>query len=199
MQRWEVFTINDGKVGGLWREYADMTLRTRIVFLIEGEAEPYRAESVIRFQEDGNSWKHYIFQQEPGGVNVSSVRTDDRLGENTLPSYGEFMLLLDVIGSGAESEQYQRIQDSEPSAVPGEAEIRAAGIENVALPGGSQDCRRYEVQEGGKVVGTHWATAEGLVCSDWNGPISYPGPKDEVLDGLRPEILSFLRNGFQDA
>ncbi|WP_120002889.1 hypothetical protein [Nesterenkonia muleiensis] len=173
-----------------------MTLTTRIAFPLEGEAEAYRAESVVRFQDDGESWQHYTFRQEPGTVEASSVRTEDGLGEDTLPSYGEYLLLMDVIGSGAASEQYWRIQDSDPSAEPSLAEVRAAGIENVELPDGPQDCRRYDILESGARVGSHWATAAGLVRSDWNGPVSFYQSKEAVLEGLDPMISEFLISGF---
>ncbi|WP_150460253.1 hypothetical protein [Nesterenkonia ebinurensis] len=173
-----------------------MTLTTRIAFPLEGDKEVFRTESVIRFQDDGESWQHYAYRQEPGAAEASSVRTEDGFGENTLPSYGEYLLLMDVIGSGAASEQYWRIQDSDPSAKPSQAEVRAAGIENVELPDGPQDCRRYDILEAGARVGSHWATAAGLVRSDWNGPVSFHQSKEVVLGGLDPTISEFLVSGF---
>lgn len=171
-------------------------LTTRIAFSLDGESDIYRAESVIRFQDDGDSWRHYTFRQEPGAIEVGAVRTDDGFERNTLPSYGEFMLLIDMISSGASSEQYWRIRDSEPSATPASAEIRCVGIERVEVLDGPQDCRRYDVLSAGNQVGCHWASSDGLVRSDWNGPMSFPQSKEVVLTDLDPIITEFLINGY---
>jgi hypothetical protein len=205
MQRWEIFTIQGNRVGGLRREYADFVLSTRIAFRADPDDEAYLAESVIRFQDDGESWERFRFRQEPGGVDVDCVRLDAGLPENSLPSYGDYMLLLDVISEreagapyGEATESYLRLQDSDPgTGIP--AQIIAADTDVIDAGSGPVEAERLDVLQEGVVVGRHWVVDDVLVRSDWNGPISMRATADEVLADVEradPESARFLRDGF---
>lgn len=189
MRRWEKFILDGQRIGGLWREYSELSLTTRVAFRPERTSLPYCAESVIRFEPDGGSWAHYRFTQEPDGQRTEITRAEAGLGQDSLPSYGEYMVLLDLIGTGVPSRSYLRLQDSDPgrSAL---TVMRRAGRE--FLPDGSGEAERVEVVEDGATVGVHWIRDAALVRSDWNGPVSSPAERDAVLAGLGQELVDFL-------
>lgn len=205
MERWESFHVggeNAPKSGVLWRRYADRVLTTRIVFPV-GDGELFRAESVIRFQDDGESWERMEYRQEPDGAHAAVEREAAGLGEHTLPSYGEYLLLLDMVARDAQEvvrEEYTALADSDPIGSPGEeAAIEAAGTETVEVPGGGRECRRFDVLAGGRRTSSHWAADGAIVKSEWNGAESYPGEGEDVLAGLGEPVVAFATSGFRQA
>ncbi|MGO3151509.1 MAG: hypothetical protein ACTIJJ_02645 [Galactobacter sp.] len=205
MQRWEIVAINGNRVGGLWREFVDSTLTTRIGFRADPEQPNYLAQSVIRFQPDGEGWQRYRFRQDPGGVDVDCDRIAAGLPLNSLPSYGEYMLLLDVISQreagasyGEATQTYVRLQDSDPT-MSRPARIVVADTDVIHVDGRQVEAERLEVLQEDVVVGRHWVAEDALVRSDWNGPVSWRVSRDEVLgqvEGVSPEIARFLNDGF---
>ncbi|ROR71825.1 hypothetical protein [Bogoriella caseilytica] len=203
MERWESFYLGAGapQRGVLGRRYDHPELTTRIVFPI-GDGELFRAESVIRFEDDGQSWERAEYRQEPGGVSSAVDRDAAELGETTLPSYGEYLLLLDVVTREAQEparEEFLVLADSDPLAGAATAAIAAAGTETVDVPGGRRECRRFDVVAGGRRTSSHWAADGVVVKSEWNGAESYLGEREHVLAGLDEPILAFAISGFAEA
>ncbi|MPV36149.1 hypothetical protein [Georgenia subflava] len=195
-ERWESFHQEGRKVGALWRRFDDGVLSSRIAFPL-GDGQTYRAESVITFQADGASWASASYRQEPGDVASALARTAAGLGEDSLPSFGEFMLVLDLIASGGEAVEFQRLDDADPAARPARAVLTWQGTEKVGLADGPRECRRLDLLVDGERAGSHWADAGGVVKSEWAGAVSYPeATADDALAGLPPEIADFVRNGF---
>ncbi|MCK6210338.1 hypothetical protein KZX45_07250 [Georgenia sp. EYE_87] len=197
-ERWESFHEAGRKVGALWRRFEDGVLTTRIAFPL-GDGEDYRAESVIAFEGDGVTWAAARYRQDPGGAAADVTRAAAGLGADTLPSFGEFRLVLDLLGSGADSVTFRRLDDADPAGEPRRAVLSRAGTETVGLAAGPRQCLRLDLVVDGERAGSHWADAGSVVKSDWLGAASYPeASAGEALAGLPPRIVGFLRDGFGD-
>lgn len=195
-ERWESFHEAGRKVGALWRRFDDGVLTSRIAFPLDA-GETYRAESVITFEADGASWAAARYRQEPGAVASAVNRTAAGLGEDSLPSFGEYRLVLDLLGSGAGAVTFQRLDDAAPTVRPRRAVLSRRGTETVGLAAGPRQCLRLDLLVDGERAGSHWADAGGVVKSDWLGAQSYPeASAEEALAGLPPLIVAFLREGF---
>jgi hypothetical protein len=197
-ERWESFHEGGRKVGALWRRFDDGVLTTRIAFPL-GDGEDYRAQSVIAFEGDGVAWAAARYRQEPGGVASAVTRTATGLGADSLPSFGELRLVLDLLESGADSVTFQRLDDADPAGEPRRAVLSRRGTETVGLAAGPRQCLRLDLVVDGARAGSHWADAGGVVKSDWLGAESYlEASAGDALAGLPPQVVAFLRDGFGD-
>ncbi|GAA4288625.1 hypothetical protein [Georgenia daeguensis] len=196
-ERWESFHEAGRRVGALWRRFDDGVLTSRIAFPL-GDAEMYRAESVIAFEGDGVTWSATGYRQEPGGVASAVTRTAAGLGRDTLPSFGEFRLVLHLLETGAGSVTFRRLDDGTPDRGARPAVLSRVGTETVALPDGTGPCLRVDLLVDGERAGSHWSDADGVVKSDWLGAESYLVSAEDALAGLPPRIVAFLRDGFGD-
>ncbi len=200
-ERWEDFSFGGAKHGALYRRYCGGVLTSRIAFTEDDGT--YRAESVIHFSDDGQSWVRSSFQSghttEAIGAPAKVDREAAGLERNSLPSYGEVLLLLDMIASGSARADFLRLSDSEPTPdnqVP--STIEAVGEETVQLETGFHSlAMRLEVKERSKLVAIHWTVGGELVKSDWNGAESFlVAGADEALRGLDGDTATFLTRGF---
>ncbi len=192
-ERWEGFYQGGRKVGLLWRRYTGPVLTSRICFPVDGGH--YRAESVIRFDDSG-TWVSSAYRQRPGEVDVAVDRRTAGLDGHTLPSYGEFLMIQEMIASGAEQRSFGRLDDADPSATPSPATLRWRDTETVEVDGRPQPARRLELLVDSVAAGAHWEAGGRLVKSDWNGAHSTPGMPQVVQDGLDATVVAFIRHGF---
>ncbi|GAA4430306.1 hypothetical protein GCM10023169_33580 [Georgenia halophila] len=193
VERWESFHEGGHKIGGLWRLSEENDLFTRIGFSADGAI--VCAESVITFTGDGRTWVSSTYREEPGGVHVNVVREEAGLGEDTIPTYGEHMLVLDMIATGDDRRHVTRLMDSEPNDAE-TVSLTWAGPARSDLPEGPGEARRLDVRAGARRVGSYWVVDDEIVKSDWGGAESYPGTADDVIDGLDPAVAAFLVDGF---
>jgi hypothetical protein len=194
-ERWESFHERGRKVGALWRRFGDGVLTTRIAFPLD-VGETYRAESVIAFEDDARTWASSRYRQEPGAVASAVTRTAAGLGEDSLPSFAELRLVLDLLKTGAGAVTFRRLDDADPAREPRHAVLSRQGTEAVTLADGTRRCLRVDLLVDGERAGSHWADAGGVVKSEWLGAESYPASEEDALAGLPSHIVAFLRDGF---
>ncbi|WP_154796328.1 hypothetical protein [Occultella kanbiaonis] len=205
MDRWETFRSGtasspEAPDGALHRTFDDLVLRTRVAFPLAGGAH-YRAESVIRFAHGARTWESATFRSEPDGRHSNVDRVSAGLDADTMPSYGEFVLLADLIASGEPAVRYIRLDDSDPVGGADRATLERQGTETVTPPGGTPlEARRYGVVVDREQIGTHWVVEGRVELSDWNGATSvHVDSAATALAGLPDALLAFLREGFGSA
>ncbi|TDE98871.1 hypothetical protein EXU48_01330 [Occultella glacieicola] len=204
MDRWETF--HSGRSGTLehdgavHRLFDDLVLRTRIAFPIAG-AEYLRAESVVRFAHGARTWETSTYRAEPEAVRAQVDRVSAGLDTDTMPSYGEFLLLADLIASGEPAVRYIRLEDSDPVDGADRATLERQRPERVTPPGGTPvEAQRYGVVVDREQIGTHWVVDGRVRMSDWNGPVSvHVDSAGAALVGLPEAVVTFLREGFESA
>ncbi|CAM3505010.1 hypothetical protein OCAE111667_13100 [Occultella aeris] len=202
MDRWETFHSGSASSpgapdGALHRLFDDLVLRTRVAYPLDGDTY-YRAESVIRFAHGARTWEWATFRSEPDGQRSNVDRLGSGLDADTMPSYGEFVLLADLITSGEPAVRYIRLDDSDPVDGADRATLERQATETVTPPGGSPlEARRYGVVVDREQIGTHWVVDGRIELSDWNGATSvHVGSAAKALAALPDAVVTFLRNGF---
>ena len=219
MERWEDFYFEGAKQGCLYRRWADHVLTTRIAF--GSGPDGYRAESVIRFEPGTGRWDTSSYRQGPGLTEASARREDFGLPGTSLPSYGEYLLVADMIGSGTQAVEFFRLDDAAPAEPDSGAWARVslAGTEDVLLTDGRRSlCDRFEVVQsarmretvaglpgrkdyaldaGAELVGVHWSAAGRVVKSDWRGAKSFLAPdRATATASLDRTLIDFLDAGY---
>jgi hypothetical protein len=202
MDRWETFHSGNSSSrgapdGALHRRFDDLVLRTRVAFPLAGGAY-YRAESVIGFTHGARTWEFATYRSEPDRQRSNVDRVSSGLDADTMPSYGEFVLLADLISSGEPAVRYIRLDDSDPVGGADRATLERQGTETITPPGGTAlEARRYGVVVDRQQVGTHWVVDGRVEMSDWNGATSvHVDSAAQALAGLPDAVVAFLREGF---
>lgn len=192
MQRWESFHVDGLHCGALFREITPDRLLTRVAFPL-GENENYLVESVIT--RDGLSWKSMSFWQQPGDVSVTSQRGHHN--NESMPGYGEFLLIQHMIADGYECVDFQAIIDSAPEGPPAAARMQLLGIDNIPTEDAShRQGNRIDVTIADTVTSSHWLEKGQIVASDWKGACSFlRRSADEALNGVDEKLVDFLREG----
>lgn len=192
MQRWESFHVDGRHCGALYRLVTPGRLLTRIAFPLD-EDEAYLVESNI--VRDGLTWQSLTYWQQPGDVHVSAKRGGHT--EQSMPGYGEFLLLESMIAHGQMDLDFEAIIDSAPEGPSTTAWLELMGPEDVpSLDGRSEQGHRIDVRIADAVTSSHWVENNRIVASDWKGAQSFLRESaDDALLGVDQALIRFLENG----
>ncbi|MGG5751352.1 hypothetical protein ACQ3I4_01830 [Zafaria sp. Z1313] len=199
-ERWEAFHEPSGRVGALRRSLEAGVLTTRIAF--GRPPELYLAVSRIRLDDDG-SWQLSRFHAPGTTGPVLLDRTGGGFGPESMPGYGEFLLVRRFVAGGAAELPYVQLADDVPGGDPVSAVLRAAPSAprrtSVAVDGlGLDGARAVERIQAGRTAARHWVRAGEMVASDWQGAVSVPvagAPSDAAwasLEDLDDAAIEFL-------
>lgn len=192
MQRWESFHVDGRHCGALYRLITPERLLTRIAFPL-GEDEAYLVESSIL--RDGLSWQSLMYWQQPGDVHVSAKRGAH--SEQSMPGYGEFLLLESMIAHKQAHLDFEAVIDSAPENPSTTAWMELMGPDEVpSLDGRYGQGHRIDVRIADTVTSSHWVENNRIVASDWNGAHSFLRESaDEALQGIDQVLIKFLHEG----
>lgn len=198
-ERWEGFWVAGARQGAVFRSFDGGLLTTRVAFQ-DSTGTPFASESLIRLDDDGETWRAFRYSQEPGSLGEGARREEAGLGVDTLPASGEYLLVAQFASSSRASAEYLRVDEACPEAEPAPAQLRRAGTEPVELPDGRTiSAERIDVTAGGQRVATYWTHDGAVVRTAWAGALTFACASDaEALAGIDPDLGAFLREGFGD-
>lgn len=211
MERWETMYFDGRRAGFLLRTVKDGVLTTRTAFggarageHPAGSAERFLSESAITLSPEGGvrGWRSYSFQDSSAAQKVTVDRERAGLDADALPSYGEWLLLQDLVQQDRAEQTYVRLEESQAFTgewTPSPARILRRGVEPVQRPDGrALVADRVEVVTHGLVLSTHWVDGQDVVMSDWGGPaVSVPVPSlADAVEGMDDNMTVFAMRGF---
>ncbi|MGP5397146.1 hypothetical protein [Arthrobacter rhombi] len=228
-ERWETFWVGGQRVGALHRVWQDSVLLTRIA--IEDESGDYLAESRIRFVPGPDwdlSWFHSSGMDEPvllhnpanwthtGSlpvVKAESLTAHDgrelptgvsrQAPAGTVPGYGEFLVLQNLIGRGLLEASWRSIHDDDGQV----RQTKMVAIEDhqppayVSAPLSGGPTLRYDRFDDDQRAASHWSVDGAILASEWGGAYSLRVADEsgsaawESIAGLQESTARFLLHG----
>lgn len=228
-ERWETFWVGGQRIGALHRVWQYSVLLTRIA--IEDESGDYLAESRIRFVPGPDwdlSWFHSSGMDEPvllhnpaswthtGSLPIVSAEAltahDGRelprgvsrqAPAGTVPGYGEFLVLQNLVGRGQTEASWRSIHDDDGHV----QQTRMVAVEDPQPPAyvptsvNGGPTLRYDRFDDGQRGASHWAADGAILASEWGGAYSVGVGDDagsaawESIAGLQESTARFLLHG----
>ncbi|MGO2002702.1 hypothetical protein [Arthrobacter rhombi] len=228
-ERWETFWVGGQRVGALHRVWQDSVLLTRIA--IEDESGDYLAESRIRFVPGPDwdlSWFHSSGMDEPvllhnpanwthtGSLPVVTAESLTALDgrelptgvsrqapAGTVPGYGEFLVLQNLIGRGLLEASWRSIHDDDgqvqQTKMVAVADQQPPEYVSAPLTGGPT--LRYDRFDDDQRAASHWSVDGAILASEWGGAYSLRVADEsgsaawESIAGLQESTARFLLHG----
>ena len=200
-----------GRCGAILRHVEPRRLRTRTVFRMGDDAPVYLVDHAVEHDGDVRRWSRFTYDSPTSQTRHAGVRDPGgtvRLDGVPVPAldgavggYGEHLLVLQVLDSGADAVSYAQFDESEPRAGAQAAELHRQGTEvTELLDGTSIDAERVQLVLAGRASNAHWCLDGVVVKSDWCGAESFLVDEvDALCAGLDPEVTALVREFTEQA